>query len=368
MKLLIITQKVDINDDVLGFFHRWIEEFAKYCEKVTVICLQKGEYNLPQNVKILSLGKEESLRKKGLSLRRDEVAGKGETLIEQMFQRLKYVFRFYKYIWRERKNYDSVFVHMNPEYAVLGGLLWKATGKKIALWYTHKAVNLKLRLAEKLADKIFTASKESFRLPSKKVEITGHGIDISKFESGKRKVESGKKDKFKIITAGRIASIKNVHVMLEAAAFLKKDGMAFEMKIAGAPVIDADKTYFRRLQKEVQEKNINDCVFFVGAIQHKNIPTFYQGGDLFLNLSDTGSLDKATLEAMASGINVLTSNEVFFDILPSQNILKNLNARQLAVNIKFFMNNNVTTSALREIVASNHALEILITRFVSFLL
>lgn len=47
MNLLIITQKIDQNDDVLGFFHRWVEEFSKYCELVIVICLQKGEYDLP---------------------------------------------------------------------------------------------------------------------------------------------------------------------------------------------------------------------------------------------------------------------------------------------------------------------------------
>jgi len=32
MKLLILTQKVDIDDDVLGFFHGWLEEFAKNVE------------------------------------------------------------------------------------------------------------------------------------------------------------------------------------------------------------------------------------------------------------------------------------------------------------------------------------------------
>ena len=58
MKILICTQKVDLNDDILGFFHSWIAEFAKQCEKVTVICLYKGEYDLPGNVKVLSLGKE----------------------------------------------------------------------------------------------------------------------------------------------------------------------------------------------------------------------------------------------------------------------------------------------------------------------
>ena len=37
IKLLIITQKVDRNDDVLGFFHGWITEFAKHVEEVTVL-------------------------------------------------------------------------------------------------------------------------------------------------------------------------------------------------------------------------------------------------------------------------------------------------------------------------------------------
>src|SRR3990167_9977863 len=113
VKLLIITQKVDVNDDILGFFHGWLEKFAKKFSKLTVICLEKGEYVLPQNVEVLSLGKE---------------AGKS---------RLKYIFRFYKYIFKYRDDYDAVFVHMNPEYVVLGGLFWKIMRKKILLWYNH---------------------------------------------------------------------------------------------------------------------------------------------------------------------------------------------------------------------------------------
>ena len=58
MRLLIVTQVVDQNDSVLGFFHRWIEEFAKNCEKVHVICLKESVHNLPENVAVHSLGKE----------------------------------------------------------------------------------------------------------------------------------------------------------------------------------------------------------------------------------------------------------------------------------------------------------------------
>src|SRR5581483_12297211 len=89
MKLLILTQKVDKNDPVLGFFHGWLREFANHFEFITVIALGVGEYELPQNVRVLSLGKESGVSK------------------------LKYLSRFYKYIWQERKNYEKVFVHMN---------------------------------------------------------------------------------------------------------------------------------------------------------------------------------------------------------------------------------------------------------------
>src|SRR3989344_1998355 len=121
MKLLIITQKVDKNDPILGFFHAWLNEFAKNLESIIVICLYKGEVNLPNNVKVLPLGKENGV------------------------SRIKYIFNFYKYIWNERKNYDKVFVHMNPIYVILGGFAWSFLGKRIALWYTHKNVDLKLK-------------------------------------------------------------------------------------------------------------------------------------------------------------------------------------------------------------------------------
>ena len=166
MKLLILTQKVDKNDDILGFFHGWIAEFAKHCEKVTVVALEVGDYDLPRNVKIFSLGKENISQK---------------SKVYKVKSKKKYIINFYKYIWQERRNYDTVFVHMNSEYIVLGGILWRLWKKKIGLWYMHKSVDLKLRLAEKLTHIIFSATPESFRLKTKKLNITGHGIDIEKF-------------------------------------------------------------------------------------------------------------------------------------------------------------------------------------------
>ena len=345
MKLLIITQKVGINDDILGFFHNWIEELAKRCEKITVICLYKGEYNLPENVKVLSLGKEKSVK-------------------HSVFDRVKYVLRFCVYIWRERKNYDNVFVHMNPEYVILGGLFWKLWKKKIALWYTHKRVDLKLWLAEKLVDKIFTASKESFSLPSKKVEITGHGIDISKFKSQISNLKSG--GKFKIITVGRVAPVKNLDMLIEIAEILRNKEFDFEIRIAGAPIYEEDKKYLERLNREIKERKLDDKIIFVGPIPNKDIVDFYRKGDLFVNFSDTGSLDKAVLEAMASGLEVLTSNKAFAGVLDGEIFIEK-NPEKIAQKIvKIADNKGAKANNLAEYVHYNHNLVNLVDKIMNF--
>ncbi len=292
MKLLIITQKIDQNDDILGFFHCWVEEFAKQAEKVVVIAQAVGQYNLPANTKVFSMGKEMG------------------------YSKVCQLFNFYRLLFKNLPEVDAAFVHMIPLWVVLGWPVYKIYRKKVYLWYVHKAVNSMLYLAEKIATKIFTASKESFRLASKKIIITGHGIDIDKFKIQNEKLKM--KEKFKIITAGRIAPVKNYEVLIRVAEILKNEGFDFEIKIAGAPALKQDQIYFKKLKDIIKEKKLEEKIYFVGSISYKNIAEFYREGNLFVNFSDTGSIDKAVLEAMASGLLILTSNEAFRNILPEK--------------------------------------------------
>lgn len=233
MKLLVITQKVNKNDPVLGFFHEWLKRLSLKTEQLTVICLEAGEYNLPENVQVLSLGKE---NKKS---------------------RLVYLKNFYKYIFNYRQDYDGVFIHMNPEYAFLGGMFWKLWHKKVLLWYMHKAVNWRLWLGEKFVNKIFTGSKESFRLSSKKVEVVGHGIptDLFKPSHGHGLVWVGRLDKIK-----------------------------------GTPPEGVD---------------------IISNVPYYQMPEVYQKYDTLIHTSKTGSMDKVVLEAMACGLNIITESEAY---------------------------------------------------------
>ena len=289
MKLLICTQAVDKNHSNLALFHSWIEEFAKQCEKVHVICLYEGTHALPENVRVYSLGKPSSA---------EATKGAGA--------RLMYTYRFFRYILRLRNEHDAVFVHMNPEYVVLGGIFWRAWRKKIALWYTHKNVDLKLRLAAHGTDIIFTASRESFRLKSNKVRVVGHGIDTELFRwSGVKKIG------LNIATAGRISKTKQLIEMLGGLDMLQVRGVPFTLAMAGEPITAQDKTYEEQVYGEVRRRPYAEAVHFAGTVAYRTMPAWLADKSVFLNLSLTGSLDRAVLEAAAAGVVPVSSNEAF---------------------------------------------------------
>lgn len=380
VKLLIITQKVDKNDDILGFFHRWLIEFAKHFEQITVICLYKGEYDLPSNVKVLSIGKEEYFREevnsqwneKGVSYLFHK-GGRRFDLEEKISSKIKYTYRFYKYIWRERKNYDTVFVHMNPVYIVLGGLFWRLWRKKIGLWYAHKHISLSLRIAEKFSNIIFTSTTSGFRLKSKKVHIIGQGIDTDKFKAKSQKFKVS--DKFNIITVGRISPIKNYETLIDAVDILVKDNIQVTVKIIGDIGLLGQEKYFSKLKQIVEENKLERIIFFIGAIPNKDIIKYLQESDMFVNTSNTGSLDKAVLEAMAAELPILTCNEAL------QGVLGNLSgllmfpkgdSQYLAGKIKFIANMNNSDKInlgrnLRKIVKENHNLTNFVNKIANIL-
>ena len=301
MKLLIVTQKVDENDDVLGFMHGWIKEFAKHCEKIIVVALGVGQYDLPKNVKVLSLGKP--------------AQGWSASGGEKITGKLKALFNFYKYIWRERKNYDAVFVHMNAEYVVLAGWLWRLLGKKVGLWYAHGRAPWSLKFAEKFVHIIFTSTATGCRINSKKIKVIGQGIDVEKFKP----LESRDLhlNYFKVLSVGRISPIKDYETLIEAIDILvkKKSKEKIQVDIIGAPAFPSQEEYLERLQKIVIEKGLENVVRFLGPMPNKDIVGFLQAADIFVNTSHTGSLDKAIVEAMACGLPILTCNEALESVL-----------------------------------------------------
>ena len=299
-RLLIIAQKVDEQDQLLGFFVGWIREFKQYYSKVTVAALRTPDKNW-----------------------------------------LRLLFRIF---W-EVPRHDAVFVHMAPIFAVIAGPWARLWGKRIGLWYTHKAVTWKLWLAEKLVNVIFTASPESFRLPSKKLVITGHGIDTGLFKPNFKFQISN--NQLKILSVGRIAPIKNYEVLIGAAQILKNRGVDFSITIVGEPALEQDREYEQRIRRESSGLNVQ----FVGKKTQRELPDMYRSHDIFVHMSRTGSLDKVLLEAMACGMSVVSCNDAARGFLPSEWIFSEHDAHGLAAKIQHPGANNFDA---RQYVVEHH--------------
>ncbi|MEK7606208.1 MAG: glycosyltransferase [Patescibacteria group bacterium] len=329
MRLLILTQKVDSADDNLGFFHRWIEEFAKQCEKVTVICLFEGKHALPNNVSVLSLGKE-----KGVS-------------------KLTYLVRFYTYIWKERKHYDVVFVHMNQIYVILGWKLWWLLGKKVSLWYAHGKTTFSLRLATFFTQSVVTSTKEGFRIETKKKRIVGQGIDPTLFV---QKTDYIIGDTFKLVTAGRITSAKQIEKMIDTVSDLRTKKIPATLTLIGS----GDTAYTETLIAHARSKNVSEYVEFLGGMPYAELTQKLYAYDVFFNLGITGSLDKALLDAAAAKLPIVTTNTAFdFAVTDPQKKLEEFYKTSPEDRKK-------NTEHVHEWLLNTHTLKSLVTKTLSY--
>lgn len=305
MRLLILTQKIDKNDDVLGFFHNWLKVFSGKFEKIIAVCLQKGEVDLPENVTVLSLGKEKN------------------------YSRFQTVKEFYKIVWQERKNYDAVFVHMNQEYVLLGGIFWRIMGKKVYMWRNHPANNVLTRIAVVFCSKTFCTSPASFIAKYEKNIIMPVGIDTELFKRVDNERVSGL-----VLSLGRISKIKNVYHIVDAVRRVKERGMKPRLRVIGNPITQTDREYFAQVKEEVKNRKMEDFVEFVPGVPNRLVPKEISKAEIFVNMTLDGTLDKTIFEAMACEVIVIASYDALRGVLPDDNIARKENGDDLGIKIE----------------------------------
>src|SRR3989338_1657069 len=336
MKLLIITQRVDKNDKILGFFTRWVDEFSKHCEHVMVVAQSADSYDCPNNVEIFSL-------KEKLS---NAFSFTGMLRKWPFIQ----VIIFWWWIFVKRSSYDVVFVHMVPIWMVLGFPFW--IGKGRYLWYEARGKRWPLRLSLRMVRKVFSASSSGMPITTKKSVITGHGIDTDKFIFG-----DSKQNENLLITVGRCTAAKRMDVILRCFQLLPID---FYLKIIGPAITPADRLLQEKIRCEIHTMPLKGRVTLEQLTQDELFPVL-QIAAFFLHASET-SLDKALLEAMACGCIPVSSNEAAKNILPSECVCSNETMfEQLQKLIALPVEEKEKLRRkLRNIVEQNHSLPTLI--------
>jgi len=300
MKLLIVTQTVDENDPILGFFCGWVSAYATHFESIAVIALSVGANHLPKNVTVHSLGKNEGVSRIG---------------------------RFFKYVgllFSLHTEYTHVFVHMNPEYVIYGCWVWMLFRKKTALWYNHSKKSLRLTAAAHMVRAIFYTSPfaASSQFPGAKQMPAG--IDTSIF-----KPESLAKNRNEIYFQGRITAAKRVADICRAFRSVLKNNSQALLTLVG-PV---DASYGEYLQSEFGDLVSAGSIVIHGPRKSSDTPTLYSHAGVSVNLTAAGNYDKTVLESMACETPVIVSSAAFADIIPKEWIVPENNPEALAQKI-----------------------------------
>lgn len=350
MRLLIFNLMTDADDPILGFTTAWINALAARCEAVDVITMQAGRLAVADNVQVYSVGNEK---------------GYGE---------LHRALAFYRILFGllTKNQYQACFAHMIQVFAVMGAPLLKMADVPVTLWYAHKATGRMVRLAEKLVDHIVTASPESFRIPSPKVQIIGHGIDVDLFRPADAHIAVSTQNStrpFTILSVSRLSPVKRLETIIAAVKMLRDDGLSIHLRLVGS-VYPQDEAYAASLRQMVKDNGLTAVVEFVGGLTQAAVAREYQQADVAVNMSATGSIDKVVLEAMSGGVPVITANEAFQNLLAAWSELllvppespEMLHVRLKAIMVMTPADRALLGADLRRLVVEQHSIQQLIDR------
>lgn len=143
------------------------------------------------------------------------------------------------------------------------------------------------------------------------VEIIPNGVDVDRF----RPIETSKQEfvlddrKLNVLFVGRLVDGKNPEDVIKAASII--DGDKYHFYICG------DGPLRGELESLTQELGVQDCVHFLGGVPNRDMPIVYSECDLFVLPSRAEGFPRSLLEAMASGLPVITTDlEQYSDIVP----------------------------------------------------
>jgi glycosyltransferase involved in cell wall biosynthesis len=282
MRLSIFMQTVDRKDSALGFYHGWIVELAKHFELITIFALNIGEHDLPENVTLIPL------RPWGYRAR------------------MRTALRTLVLTWKYRRQYDAVFVHMNQEYLLVAGWLFKLLGKRVYMWRNHYAGNMLTDIAALFCDKIFYTSKSSFTAKYTQAVQMPVGVDVGSCHLD----EMIEREPHSVLFLGRFDMSKRPDLVVEALGKIAKEGITFTASFAGGPS-NPSSSLPKEVAARAEELGIADRVAFVGPVPNTDTYRYYRSHTIYVNCGKSGMLDKSLFKAIACGcLPIFTSADM----------------------------------------------------------
>lgn len=132
--------------------------------------------------------------------------------------------------------------------------------------------------------------------------IIPHGIDIETYSPS----EDKKSDGINIGVFGRIRPSKGIDLLIDAAIPVLKTYPHVTLHICGETT-PKFQSYLDEQKTKISTANLTDQVKFIGKVAFNALPDLYRSMDIVCAVSRNEGFGLTPLEAMASGVAVLTS-------------------------------------------------------------
>ncbi len=135
-------------------------------------------------------------------------------------------------------------------------------------------------------------------LPTAEIQVIPNGVDLEKFHPAVSPPDSGH---IKLLTVGRLSASKRIELLIEVMEILHGKMPNLRLTIAGGGGLGES------LKNRVHQKQISEVIQFRGRVANEEMPELYRQHDLYVSATFQEGMSNAFLEAMASGLPIITT-------------------------------------------------------------
>jgi glycosyltransferase involved in cell wall biosynthesis len=148
-----------------------------------------------------------------------------------------------------------------------------------------------------------------YKIPPSKIQVIHNGVDINKFKpvTDKRKVKAElglDPDDLAIVSVGRLYARKGLFTLIESMPAVTKRFPKAKFIISGKGQSDE----MHKLIVHAEKLGVNSNIVFTGYYPDAKLPKLYQAADVFAFSTFYEHHPFAVLEALSTGLPVVTTN------------------------------------------------------------
>lgn len=289
MKLVFLTQAVDVDDPILGATVAKLDALARRVDELHIICDRVGRHELPANCTLATWAAPTRL-------------GRGLRMLRALVPILV------------RRRPAAVIAHMCPIYLVLAAPFAKLLRVRLLLWYTHWTIDRTLALATRLADAGLSVDPRSYPLDSPKVRGIGHGIDIREFAPRAAAPDSDGRP-LRLLALGRTSPSKGFLTLLRALELAAGAGLDATLELRGPTTTEEERRHRAELEEAIARPALAGRVRLEAPVPRGRVPELLRSFDAVVNptkgQTHGGALDKVVYESAACAVPVIACNPHF---------------------------------------------------------